>query len=90
MKRKLEENEEEQISEPATKKQKIDPSFCKIGGCSRLCNPGNTKSGNKFDTCCRNCAKNGGTTKVNKIYHDFECNQRIYSLDIFHFVWCYY
>eukprot|EP01084_Bolivina_argentea_P301748 520649_1 len=75
MKRKLKEN-----SEVANKKQKTDPAYCKFG-CGRICNPEKTNKGNNYDTCCKPCAKN--TNDKNKVvYHDWDCNQRIYKYKI--------
>ena len=38
---------------------KPDSGLCKIG-CGRKVAPGRTRSGNPFDTCCRECSKSGG------------------------------
>ncbi|CAE7543815.1 MLC1 [Symbiodinium natans] len=40
---------------------KPEPGMCKIG-CGRKVAPGTTRSGNPYDTCCRDCSTSGGAT----------------------------
>eukprot|EP01083_Nonionella_stella_P181602 651061_1 len=68
----------ENTGKHAAKKQRTEPAFCKFE-CGHICDPGVTKKGNPFDTCCKRCAQAGKTTPK---FHSWDCNQRIYKYKI--------
>eukprot|EP01084_Bolivina_argentea_P045604 83954_1 len=66
---------------PTAKKYKFDSRYCKYG-CGRPVADGRTRNGNKYDTCCRNCAlhhQNKNKGKKSSFKHSDECNQKLNS-----------
>ena len=63
---------------PQRKRHKADISYCKYK-CGRKAADGKTRTGNRYDTCCRNCAvfnqrkHNKDKTKPD---HDAECDKK--------------